>query len=80
MVDPERVRKLRWLCRRGMKELDILLERFIQLNQGPLAAGEWPELESLLHMEDDVLWDWLQDKSVPEASNYRNILTQILSG
>jgi len=77
MGGSERVRKLKWLCRRGMKELDILLERFIDLNQESLAAGSWPELETLLQTEDDVLWDWFQDVMHPDASSYQELLEQI---
>ena len=29
METNHRVRKIKWLCRRGMKELDIMLERFV---------------------------------------------------
>ena len=46
----ERVRKLKWLCRRGMKELDILLQPFVDRHQEALADGAWPELEPLLRL------------------------------
>lgn len=78
MGDIERVRKLKWLCRRGMKELDILLERFIDIHYQSLADGSWPEFESLLQAEDDVLWDWFQDPAHPQAVAYRELLEQIL--
>jgi antitoxin CptB len=29
MRDPSDLRRLRWRCRRGMKELDVLLERYL---------------------------------------------------
>ena len=80
MGDIERVRKLKWLCRRGMKELDILLERFIDNHQDSLADGSWPDLEALLQTEDDVLWDWFQDSSNPDASRYQELLVQIRRG
>lgn len=60
-----------------MKELDILLERFIELNYQSLSDGDWPELESLLKTEDDVLWDWLQDTNAQAAASYRGVLNQI---
>jgi len=77
MEGEERVRKLKWLCRRGMKELDMLLERFIETNPLPLAGGSWPEFESLLQTEDNVLWSWFLDPSVPGAAPYRDLLEQI---
>jgi len=72
-----RLRKLKWLCRRGMRELDILLACFIEKNGRSLAEGEWPEFESLLQLEDDRLWDWLQDTSAADAEAYRKVLFAI---
>jgi antitoxin CptB len=80
MGDIERVRKLKWFCRRGMKELDILLERFIDNHQDSLADGAWPDFETLLQTEDDVLWGWFQDSSSPDASRYEELLVQIRRG
>lgn len=82
MVQDEavRVRKLRWLCRRGMKELDLLLESFIDQNQQALKGGSWPELEVLLQNEDYVLWDWVQQPASGGAVAYRNLLEEIRRG
>lgn len=77
MVDTERVRRLKWLCRRGMKELDILLQRFVDHHQESLAQGGWPEFEALLQTEDDVLWDWFQNPSIAEARPYQPLLKSI---
>ena len=65
MVDSTRISRLRWLCRRGMKELDVLLEAFLQNHQAELENGSFPELEEFLASEDDLLWDTLQGRSVP---------------
>jgi antitoxin CptB len=79
--DPSsRIRKLKWLCRRGMKELDVLLERFIEANCTQLEKGHFPEMESMLQVEDDVLWDWLQQPDLAVAEPYRKLLKQILHG
>jgi antitoxin CptB len=77
--DSDRVRKLRWLCRRGMKELDILLERFVDREQAALAAGAWPGLEVLLDAEDDLLWDMLQNPALPQAGPHVGLLESIRS-
>lgn len=63
-----------------MKELDILLERFIDNHEQDLEKGTWPELESLLNTEDDLLWDWFMDPHKPSASRYRNLLDHIRNG
>ena len=72
-----RVGKLRWLSRRGMKELDILLDGFIQQEAEALAQGAWPEFETLLATEDDVLWDWMQNPAAVESANLRALVQEI---
>ncbi len=80
MADPVRAQRLKWRCRRGMKELDVLLERFVEQHQEALSAGRWPELEALLDSEDDILWDWLQDPALPDAAGFRSLLERIRRG
>jgi antitoxin CptB len=79
-ADAIRVKKLRWLSRRGMKELDVLLEDFLDCHKQNLAAGFWPELETLLAQEDDLLWDWLQQPATEQAAPYRELLHKIRLG
>ena len=76
MAVSERVRRLRWSCRRGMKELDVLLTRFVDAQEHDLARGAWPGLEQLLAQEDGVLWARLQSPAPatgPEAELIRAI-------
>jgi len=56
---------LRWKSRRGMKELDVLLEAFFDQQAESLLAGGWPQLEELLAQEDDVLFDWISGRNLP---------------
>lgn len=77
MSDNSRLKKLKWLCRRGMKELDVLLDAFVRKNSDNLMSGEWPELETLLSQEDDVLWYWIQNPDHSAASDYQSLLNRI---
>ena len=61
----DRLKKLRWKARRGMKELDVLLEAFFAKQSGAIIAGEWPRLELFLSQEDDVLFDWISGRDLP---------------
>ena len=72
-----RVKKLRWQSRRGMKELDVLLEAFFARQAESLHAGEWPELEDLLSQEDDVLFDWISGRNLPADLNMLNLIRTI---
>ena len=59
MLDDEaELRKLRWRCRRGMRELDQLLERWLdrEWRQSPTARRE--VFLRVLDSEDDRLWRW----------------------
>jgi succinate dehydrogenase flavin-adding protein (antitoxin of CptAB toxin-antitoxin module) len=60
-----------------MKELDVLLQPFVDQHRDELAKGDWPEFEGLLDTEDDLLWDWFQNTGSEAASRYRNLLEQI---
>jgi antitoxin CptB len=61
----ERLKMLRWKSRRGMKELDVLLEAFFERQADSIATGAWPELEDFLSREDDVLFDWISGRDLP---------------
>ena len=60
-----------------MKELDILLERFVTARAEALAEGAWPEFEALLAEEDDRLWDLVQDSCAADGEKYRALLADI---
>ena len=63
--DEVELRKLRWRCRRGMRELDQLLERWLdrEWRQSPMARRE--VFLRLLDTEDDRLWRWFLGHEVP---------------
>ena len=80
MEDPVRLKKLKWLCRRGMKELDILLEKFMEKNELQLAEGSCPELEAFLQSGDDQLWAWIQDPARCDNRQYMGLVLSIRDG
>lgn len=64
-ADPDRVRaRIRWRCRRGMKELDLLLERFVARGLQDFPQARLPELEALLAQPDIDLFRLLTQDSV----------------
>jgi antitoxin CptB len=76
---PQRLGRLKWLCRRGMKELDVLLEAFIARENRALADGAWPQFEPFLATEDDQLWDWVIGRGQPEREDWRALLAALKS-
>ena len=55
----EEARRLLWRCRRGMKELDVLLERYVRLCLPEASADERQLLARLLELPDPLLVDYL---------------------
>lgn len=47
--------KLKWQCRRGTKELDFLLNRYLDMEYTKADRSERALFEALLGLEDDVL-------------------------
>ena len=53
------LRKVKWKCRRGMRELDRMLERYLELRWSDAPTAERDEFLALLDVEDDKLFQWL---------------------
>jgi len=51
--------RLRWLCRRGMLELDAWLTRFLDVRYVDLPADQQAHFARLLDQDDMVLFDWI---------------------
>ena len=60
--------RLKWKCRRGLLELDIVLERYLQKNP------EDTELAALLDLPDNDLWDIVSGRS----ERYETRFTQLV--
>lgn len=67
--------RLRWMCRRGMLELDVLFERFIDRGgYQQLSAADQELLEAMLQEPDPVLYSWLLGFEKADAK-YVNLIT-----
>ncbi|MGY4516501.1 succinate dehydrogenase assembly factor 2 [Lysobacter sp. HA18] len=56
MSDDVELKALRWRCRRGMRELDQLLERWLDRRWATSSDAERETFRRLLTVEDDKLW------------------------
>ena len=54
-----------WNCRRGLLELDLILERFVSLHFDGLNAGQTEVFKELLAYEDNDLLDMLMGRAQP---------------
>jgi antitoxin CptB len=72
----ETLRRLRWQCRRGLLELDLLLLRFLDQQYAGLAPDQQQAFQRLLERADQSLLAWLQGQECP-PDEFRNIITII---
>jgi antitoxin CptB len=56
-VTEEDLRRLRWRCRRGMLENDLVLNRFLDQRAAGLDRETLESLNELLELGDNELWD-----------------------
>jgi antitoxin CptB len=61
LVDHASMERIRWRCRRGLLELDIVLGRFIE-HYLSLNGEQKMLFDSLLDQPDNVLWDMICGK------------------
>ena len=69
--------RLRWKCRRGMLELDLLLRDFMDRGYASLEAGERATLEQLLECPDAVLLEWLMGRIRPTDKDVVQLVDKI---
>lgn len=69
--------RLRWKCRRGLLELDLVLDRFLQDEVGTLSDGEAAALNELLDQPDNDLWDLVIGRSDRVDARLRGILARL---
>jgi len=62
-LDATRLARLRWRCRRGMLENDLILERFLARRGDDLTEDEVAALDRLLDLPDGDLWDVLCERA-----------------
>lgn len=66
--------RLKWKCRRGLLELDLVLARYLQSNPAD------PELAALLDLPDNDLWDIVSGRSERYDARFRDIVARLRAG
>lgn len=76
-ADEPNTGRLRWRCRRGMLELDLLLEGFLDTQYPALAAADRQAFARMLEFPDQLLLEWLTGKIVPADAEMRRLVQAI---
>lgn len=70
-------KKLRWQCRRGMLELELFLNDFLDLDYDDLSREQKYCFEDLLTIIDPILYDYLMGISTADNTDHRNMIAII---
>ena len=70
-MDRLELERLKWKCRRGLLELDIVLDRYLK-------AGDLdPRLTELLDLPDNDLWDIVVGRSENYQPHLRDVVQRL---
>ena len=74
-IDPA---ALRWRCRRGMRELDQLMQRYLEHGWPTADDAERGVFLRLLEVEDDKLWQWCMGLDRPDDPELHALVQRII--
>jgi antitoxin CptB len=76
-MTPERWNRIRWRCRRGMLENDLVLSRFLAARGAQLSEDEIAMLDRLLDLSDNELWDLIAGREEPRDASVTPLLAML---
>ena len=74
MLDTAGRHRLKWKCRRGLLELDLVLERFLENKVASLDGESLALLDELLDYQDNDLWDIVNGRSEDFAPRHKALV------
>ena len=77
MADTQKLAFLRWRCRRGMRELDVLLERYLRERYPSAPAAEQQAFEALLDLPDPELLAFVMRRQVPADAHWAHVIAKL---
>jgi len=69
--------RVRWRCRRGLLELDLILTRFMAAEYPVLELEERILFSELLDLADNDLWDLIAGRVEPPGPRWAGVLSRL---
>jgi antitoxin CptB len=69
--------RLRWLCRRGMKELDVVMTRYLDSHYAEADEADQKSFIALLELPDPDLYSLLLGRKVSADQNTVKVVRSI---
>ena len=73
------MQKLKWQCRRGMLELDLIFQEFLEQHYSALDEKSKQDFVELLTHSDQDLQQWIFNKTSPADKSLLGIIEKITS-
>lgn len=70
----EQIGKLRWHCRRGMKELDLLTLGYLEQHYPAASAEDQQAFANLLELQDPQLMSYMVGRETPADAATRRVV------
>jgi antitoxin CptB len=78
MISNEELNRMRWACRRGMLELDLVLEPFVIARYSTLDERDRQRFQRLMGCEDQDLFAWFMRRQRPDDEELGAIVSKVL--
>jgi len=78
MISDEEINRMRWASRRGMLELDLVLQPFVTACYADLDECDRRRFQQLMVCEDQDLFAWFLRRQRPEDEELAVIVSKIL--
>jgi antitoxin CptB len=69
--------QLRWRCRRGMRELDVMLTRYLDREWDAASPAERDAFVQLIELQDPELFGYLVGRTTPAEDMQRAVIASI---
>ena len=77
MIDARRLARIRWRCRRGLLENDLILTRFLDAQGATLTEEQIAMLDKLLTLTDNELWALIGGRAEPADASVSPLLDEL---
>ena len=78
-MDSRHLSELRWHCRRGMRELDVLLMRYMDREYVAAPPAQHAAFETLLSLQDPEILALLTGRAVAEDVPLQDVVQRLLT-
>ena len=77
LQDNAEIGRLKWQCRRGIKEVEVILLPYFQRHYQALSSDKKAVFERLLHCHDVDLFEWFTVRSTSDDKEIRGLIDEI---